>query len=542
MTLQAPGDSESVSYRINRPRVGVISAGNEVATCNFPLKRQAEAARNGLLAAGANATISGVISVTDGIAMGTPGMKASLVSRDLLADSVAHRARMEQLDGIIALGACDKTNPGLMMGLVAANVPSIYLYGGYNVVGMRSGKEVNGQLVVEGVGRVGAGTMTEEALEQTARDAWPTMGACGTLATANTMGAVGEALGFSPAGSSGPPASWTSRDAIARDAGTLLVTMVDRGGPLPRDLVTRASIENAAAVVAALGGSSNATLHLAALAAVRGIDMDVFDLERVFARTPYLADVLPGGQYTPFDFFQVGGVGLIMRHLLDERLLHGDCPTVDGRSIAEVYGDVPIPPDQRVVRAPSDPRGERGGVVVLGGNLAPDGAVIKIAGLATRRHEGPARVFENEEDAMDVVLAQEYREGDVMVIRNVGPKGGPGMPEMLSVTAAIFGQGAGESVALITDGRFSGGTRGLCIGHVSPEAADGGLIGLIVDGDTIIVDIDENTLTLEVPEEVLDDRRKSMRTGPPVLSGALWKFASRVGSARTGATATECYG
>ncbi|WP_342661442.1 Dihydroxy-acid dehydratase (plasmid) [Rhodococcus ruber] len=521
------------------PRVGVISAGNEVATCNFPLIRQAEAVRSSALAAGADASISGVISVTDGIAMGTPGMRASLVSRDLLADSVVHRVQAEGLEAVVALGACDKTNPGLMMGLIAANVPSVYLYGGYNVVGMRGRRVVDGQQVVESVGKVGAGEMSEEQLEAVAKDAWPTTGACGSLATANTMACVAEALGMSPNGSSGPPASWTSRDSIARDAGTLVLDIVANGGPLPHHLVTRASIENAAAVVAAVGGSSNAVLHLAALARVRGLDFDVFDLERVFARTPYIANVLPGGVYAPFDFHSVGGVGLVIRLLLDAGLVDGSCPTVSGRTIAEEYGDTPFPDDQDIVFPLSTPRAERGGIAVLGGDLAPDGAVIKIAGIATCHFRGPARVFENEESCMDAVLSQRYQEGDVLVIRNVGPRGGPGMPEMLSVTAAIFGQDAGEKVALVTDGRFSGGTRGFCVGHVSPEAAMGGPIGLIEDGDIITIDVDEGRMDLEVPASELATRRAAKVFGPPAVSGVLWKFANRVTTARTGAIATE---
>lgn len=533
-------DEERGPAGAGAPRIGVISAGNEVATCNFPLIRQAEAARSALLTAGADASISGVISVTDGIAMGTPGMKASLVSRDLLADSVVHRVTSEGLQGVVALGACDKTNPGLMMGLVAANVPSVYLYGGYNVVGMRGRTVVNGQQVVESVGKVGSGEMSEEQLEAVARDAWPTMGACGSLATANTMACVAEAMGMAPFESSGPPASWTSRDSIARHAGRLVLDILEKGGPLPHELVTRASIENAAAVVAAVGGSSNAVLHLAALARVRGLDLDVFDLEKVFARTPYIANVLPGGTYAPFDFYTVGGVGLIIRVLLDEGLVDGSCPTVEGRTLAEQYGDVPVPTDQDVVFPISAPRKERGGIAVLGGSMAPDGAVIKIAGVSARRFRGPARVFEDEETCMAAVLDQQYATGDVLVIRNVGPRGGPGMPEMLAVTAALYGQGAGESVALLTDGRFSGGTRGFCIGHVSPEAAMGGPIGLVRDGDIITIDVDEGRVDLEVPEATLSQRRSEVTFGVPAVSGALWKFANRVTTARTGATAAEC--
>ena len=517
-----------------------LSAGNEVSTCNLPLIRQAEAARDGLLGAGAEASISGVISVTDGIAMGTPGMRASLVSRDLIADSVVHRVTTEGLDGVIALGACDKTNPGLIMGIAACNVPAIYLYGGYNVVGLRNGKVVDGQQVVEGVGKVSAGEMTEAELEQVARDSWPTMGACGSLATANTMAYIVEALGLSPVGISGPPASYTSRDIMARESGELLMRIIRDGGPLPSDLLTRASLENAAAVVAAVGGSSNATLHLAAIAWARGIDLDVFDLEHVFARTPYLVDVIPGGKYTPFEFFNVGGVALVIRLLLDAGLMDGSCLTVSGGTIAELYGDVPIRRDQDVVRMLDSPRSERGGLAVLAGNLAPDGAVIKIAGLARRYHRGPARVFEDEESCMEAVLASDYQHGDVLVIRNVGPRGAPGMPEMLSVTAAIYGRGGGESVALVTDGRFSGGTRGFCVGHVSPEAAMGGPIGLIEDGDLVEIDIDQGKMSLLVDDEVLRARRAQKTFVPPVLSGALWKFANRVSSARTGATAAEC--
>jgi dihydroxy-acid dehydratase len=446
-----------------RTRAGVISAGNDVATCNMPIARQAEAAREALIHLGLNASISGVISVTDGIAMGTQGMKASLMSRDLIARSVVHRVQTEELEGVLAIGACDKTNPGLMMGICEANVPGVYLYGGSAVPGVLDTQIITGQLVVEGVGKVAAGELTEQELERLAAAACPTTGACGVQATANTMGSISEALGLAAPGSSGPPGAWTSRDMIARESGRLLAALII-SGPRPREIVTRVALQNAAAIVAATGGSTNASLHL--------------PVGEVFARTPYLADLLPAGKYPAFDFFRVGGAALVIRLLLESGHIDGTALTVTGRTMAEEYGELPVP-EQDIVHRPSEPITPSGGVTVLRGSLAPDGAVIKTAGLRVRRHRGRARLFECEEDCMQAVLARDFEDGDVLVIRNEGPRGGPGMREMLGVTAALYGMGAGESVALITDGRFSGGTRGLCIGHVSPEAAVGGPLGLL---------------------------------------------------------------
>ena len=522
------------------PRVGIVSAGNDVSICNLPIIRQVDAVRSELLSLGVDATVSGVPSVTDGIAMGTPGMLASLTSRDLLADAVAFRVRNEGLEGVLAFGACDKTNPGLMMGMAAANVPSIYLYGGYSTGGLRNGKRPDGMGVVEGVGKVGAGTMSEDELNDITRHSTATAGACGVLATANTMACVGEALGISPADSSGPPGTWASREVLARTAGQQLLTMIENGGPLPREIITKRSLLNATAVVAAIGGSTNAALHLPAIAAAAGIELDVFDLEKVFARTPYIVDVLPGGKQGHFEFFRAGGVGLVIRLLMDEGLIDGDAPTIQGTTLQETYGHVALPDDQDVIRPLTAARSPRGGTQILRGNLAPDGAAIKAAGLTVRRHTGPARVFEDEQHAMDAVLNQQYGEGDVLVIRNVGPRGGPGMPEMLAVTAAIYGQGNGEKVALLTDGRFSGGTRGLCVGHISPEAALGGPIGILRDGDPITIDLDTGSLDVDLPEAELAGRLAAYTPRRPVVNGVLWKYANRAGSARHGAVAAEC--
>lgn len=516
-----------------QPRVGVVSAANQVATCNVPLYRQAEVGRDGAASCGVSASISGVVSVTDGIAMGNQAMKASLMSRDLIARSLLHRVRAEQLDGVLALGACDKTNPGLMIGMCLANVPGVYLYGGSSISGVRDGEAVTGLEVVEGISQVAAGALSAEELETRARTACPTVGACGVQASANTMACVSEALGLALPGSSGAPASWTTRDAIARQSGRRVAELVADGGPRPREIVTRRSLENAAAIVAATGGSTNATLHLPAIAASCGIEFDLFDVGAVFRRTPYLADLLPGGRYTPFDLFRYGGVGLVIRLLLDADRFHADERSVAGGTMGQVYGGVPFPADNPVVRPPDRPLSPSGGVAVLAGSLAPEGAVIKTAGLAARQHRGPARVFDSEEDAMAAVLAGRYRSGDVVVIRNEGPRGGPGMREMLGVTAALYGRGAGEDVALITDGRFSGGTRGFCIGHVSPEAAVGGPIGRLRDGDPIAIDLDQGLLDVEV-----DPVELGSRAVPPErddLQGVFWKYAQTAGSARHGA-------
>lgn len=532
LSMQTANDS---AVRSPSATVGIISAWNEVAPCNMAIDRQARAARDAVLGTGAEARISGVISVTDGIAMGTQGMKASLMSRDLIAASVETRVAHETLDALLAIGACDKTNPGLMMGLCRVDRPAVYLFGGPSVVGSLDNRPLSGLGVIEGIGEVAAGELSEAELERRSRAMFPTEGACAAQATANTMACIAEAIGLALPGSSGPPASWTSRDANARAAGRRLVQMVAEGGPTPREIVTRQALENAAAIVAATGGSSNAVLHLPAIADACGIDFDAFDVGEVFDRTPYLASLIPGGPHTPLEFHDVGGVGLVIRLLLDAGHMHPDPVTVTGRPIGELYTDVTLPGEQTVVRPPSDPISPRGGVTVLRGNLAPDGAVIKNAGLRVRRHRGPARVFEREEDCMEAVLAGRFSPGDVLVIRNEGPRGGPGMREMLSVTAAIYGRGAGEEVALVTDGRFSGGTRGLCIGHISPEAAVGGPIGLLEDGDIVSLDLDDRRITVELDEETLDHRRAVRTPSETPLSGVLWKYAQSVGSARKGA-------
>lgn len=512
---------------------GVVAAANDVAPCNLTLGRQAEAARAGLLERGINATRSGVISVTDGIAMGTQAMKASLISRDHIASAVQMRAEGEQLDGVLAIGGCDKTTPGLVMGICLVNQPAIYLFGGSAI----GGRGPFGGNVVEAISKVAIGELGEEELEAMARRVFPTPGVCAMQATANTMGSAVEALGLSLPGSSGTPAAWTSRDAIARAAGRRLAELIADGGPRPKDIVTLPALENAAAVVAATGGSTNAALHLPAIAATCGVKFDLFDVGRVFERTPYLADLLPGGRHLPLEFLAAGGVPLVIKYLLADGYMTGDLPTVTGRTIAEEYANVPEPRKNEVIHRATDPILPSGGVTVLSGNLAPDGAVIKNAGLQVRQHRGPARIFENEESCMEAVLASRYRAGDVIVIRNEGPVGGPGMREMLGVTAAIYGQGAGEHVALLTDGRFSGGTRGLCVGHVGPEAARGGPIGLLKDGDMIEVDLDVKTLVVELSDNELHQRSVQEPLIQPTTSGVLWKYARSASAARFGATA-----
>ncbi|MCA0377753.1 MAG: dihydroxy-acid dehydratase [Gemmatimonadetes bacterium] len=520
---------------IARPLVGVVSSWNEAAPCNIALKRQAEVAKRGVVAGGGTPREFTTITVTDGIAMGHAGMKASLVSREIIADSVELTVRGHCYDALVGIAGCDKSLPGLMMAMVRLDVPSVFLYGGSILPGRWQDRDVTVLDVFEAVGSYAAGRMPLEELQALEKVACPGAGSCGGQYTANSMAYVSEAIGLALPGSASPPAEYESRDAYAERAGEAVMHCL-RAGLRPRRIVTRRALENAAAVVAATGGSTNATLHLPALAHEAGIAFDLFDVAEVFKRTPLIADLKPGGKYLAKDVHDIGGVRVVLKALLDGGFLHGDCLTVTGKSLAENLADIEVPSNQRVVMPVSQAISTTGGLVGLTGNLAPDGAVVKVAGLAHRVHRGPARVFDSEDACFAAVMQRAYAAGDVLVIRYEGPVGGPGMREMLSTTSAIYGQGMGESVALITDGRFSGATRGLCIGHVGPEAAVGGPIGLLRDGDMIAIDADAGTLNVELSDEELAARRAAWTPrATDYQSGAIWRYAQTVGPARYGA-------
>jgi len=521
--------------QIAQPIVGVVSSWNEAAPCNISLRRQADAAKRGVTAAGGTPREFTTITVTDGIAMGHAGMKSSLVSRETIADSVELTVRGHTYDALVAIGGCDKALPGLMMAMVRLDVPSVFLYGGSIMPGRYQGRDVTVLDVFEGVGKHSAGKMTLEELTALEKVACPGAGSCGGQYTANSMAYVSEAIGLALPGSASPPAVLESRDVYAERSGEAVMRLL-RDGPRPREIVTRKSLENAAAVVAATGGSTNATLHLPALAHEAGIAFDLFDVAEVFARTPLLADLKPGGKYLAKDVHEIGGVSIILKALLDGGYLHGDCITVTGRTLAENLADVVLPEGQDVVMPVSRAISMTGGLVGMRGNLAPDGAVVKVAGLHTRVFSGPARVFDSEEDAFSAVTERRYDAGDVIIIRYEGPRGGPGMREMLSTTSAIYGQDMGDKVALITDGRFSGATRGLCIGHVGPEAALGGPIGLLRDGDIIDIDANAGTLSVRLSDEELAARRAVWEPRRHNFqSGAIWRYAQTVSPARYGA-------
>ncbi len=520
---------------IDRPFVGVATAWNEAAPCNIALHRQAQAVKTGVSRAGGTPREFTTITVTDGIAMGHQGMKSSLVSREVIADSVELTMRGHAYDALVALAGCDKSLPGMMMAMVRLNVPAIFMYGGSILPGRWRGRDVTVQDVFEAVGKHAVGEMSEEELFELEQVACPSAGACGGQFTANTMACVSEAIGLALPGSAGTPAPMEARDRWGERSGEMVMKLLELG-IRPRDVVTRESLENAARVVAASGGSTNAALHLPAIAHEAGIDFDLHDVARIFRDTPYIADLKPAGRYVMKDLADAGGVPLLMRALLDGGYLHGDCLTVTGRTIAENLAEVSWNPDQEVVRPISDPITSWGGVVGLKGSLAPEGAIVKVAGLPELKFRGPARVFDCEEDAMAAVQARRYRAGEVIVIRYEGPKGGPGMREMLGVTSAIYGQGMGDKVALITDGRFSGATRGFCIGHVGPEAAVGGPIGLLRDGDMIAIDAEAGTLDVELSAAELEARRREWRPRPTMYgAGALWRYAQNVGPAEKGA-------
>ena len=520
---------------INQPLVGVVSTWNEAAPCNITLDRQAQAAKKGVAEHSGTPREFTTITVTDGIAMGHQGMKSSLVSREVIADSIELTVRGHCYDALVGLAGCDKSLPGVMMAMARLDVPSVFMYGGSILPGRFKGRDVTVQDVFEAVGAHASGNMSDDELHQLECVACPSAGSCGGQFTANTMACVSEAIGLALPGSAGAPAPYESRDEYAYHSGRVVMDLV-RQNIRPRMILTRQAFENAATVVAASGGSTNAGLHLPALAAECGISFDLHDVAAIFKRTPYIADLKPGGRYVAKDMYEIGGVPVLLKTLLEGGFIHGDCLTVTGKTMAENLADVAFPQDQDVVRPVSAPLSPTGGVVGLRGNLAPEGALVKVAGMQNLVFTGKARCFDCEEDAFAAVEKGNYQEGEVIVIRYEGPKGGPGMREMLATTAAIYGQGMDDKVALITDGRFSGATRGFCIGHVGPEAAVGGAIALLQDGDIITIDAVEGVISVDLSDAELEARRKKWKPRTTnYQSGTLWKYAQTVGSAEKGA-------
>jgi len=523
---------------IHQPWVGVATCWNEAAPCNIALGRQAQIVKHGVKKAGGTPREFTTITVTDGIAMGHEGMRSSLASRDVIADSVELTVRGHCYDALVGLAGCDKSLPGMMMAMVRLNVPSVFIYGGSILPGRLNGQDVTIQDVFEAVGKHQAGDMSDAELAILERVACPSSGACGAQYTANTMACVSEAIGLALLNSSGAPAPYESRDQFCEASGVAVMRLIEKN-IRARDVVTRKSLENAARIVACTGGSTNAALHLPAIAHEAGIELDLFDVADIMKDTPYFVDLRPGGKYVAKDLYEVGGVPVVMKELRKLGLLHEDCLTASGRSLGEELDLIQGEADGRVIHPAATPLTRTGGVVGLRGNLAPDGAIVKVAGMseAEQVFSGPARVFECEEDAFEAVKARAYREGEVIVIRNEGPAGGPGMREMLSTTAALSGQGMGKKVALITDGRFSGATRGFCVGHVGPEAAHGGPIALLRDGDVITLNALTGVLSVDLSDAELLDRRAAW-AGPretQYATGALWKYARLVGGARRGA-------
>ncbi|WP_368345413.1 dihydroxy-acid dehydratase [Pelagovum sp. HNIBRBA483] len=523
---------------IKQPFVGVATCWNEAAPCNISLNRQAQSVKLGVKAGGGTPREFTTITVTDGIAMGHEGMRSSLASREAIADTVELTMRGHCYDAIVGLAGCDKSLPGMMMAMVRLNVPSVFIYGGSILPGRLNGQDVTVQDVFEAVGKHQAGNMSDAELEIIERVACPSAGACGGQFTANTMACVSEAIGLALMNSSGAPAPYESRDQYGIASGEAVMDLIERN-IRARDVVTRKSLENAARVVACTGGSTNAGLHLPAIAHEAGIDFDLADVCEIFRDTPYFVDLKPGGQYVAKDLYEAGGVPVVMKELRKAGLIHEDCMTASGRSIGEELDMIKGEADGRVIYPIETPITKTGGVVGLQGNLAPEGAIVKVAGMDEEQQvfTGPARVFECEEDAFEAVKQRAYKEGEVLVIRNEGPAGGPGMREMLATTAALSGQGMGKKVALITDGRFSGATRGFCVGHVGPEAAHGGPIALLEDGDMITINAIKGEISVALSDEELA-KRKEAWSGPRdtiYASGALWKYAQLVGSTRLGA-------
>ncbi len=520
---------------IARPFVGIASAGNDSAPCNTLLDEQADAARAGVEAGGGMPRRFNTITVTDGIAMGHQGMKSSLVSREVIADSVELSVRGHCYDALLGFAGCDKSLPGMMMSMLRLNVPSIFVYGGSILPGRYQERDVTVVDVFEVVGKFAAGACPLSEVHALEKVACPGHGACGGQYTANTMACVAEAIGLSLPNSNMAPAPYKSREQVAHAAGVQVMELLAKN-IRPRDICTIQAFENAARVVAATGGSTNGALHLPAMAHEAGLEFDLFDVAEIFKTTPYMADLKPGGNYVAKDMYDAGGVYMLMKSLLSEGLLHGDCLTVTGKTLGENIDEITWNPDQKVIHPATKPLSPTGGVVGLKGSLAPNGAIVKVAGMSRLEFTGPAQVFDCEEDAFAAVEARAIKEGSVVVIRYEGPKGGPGMREMLSTTAALYGLGMGEKVALITDGRFSGATRGFCIGHVGPEAAECGPIALVQDGDEISIDATKGTIDLNVPADVLEARKSKWQ--PRVSdygAGALWRYAQNVGPAYKGA-------
>jgi dihydroxy-acid dehydratase len=533
---------------IARPFVGIASAGNDSAPCNTLLDAQANASRAGVEEGGGMPRRFNTITVTDGIAMGHQGMKSSLVSREVIADSVELSVRGHCYDALLTFAGCDKSLPGMMMAMLRLNVPSIFVYGGSILPGRFHDKDVTVVDVFEIVGKHSAGHCPIEELTALEKVACPGHGACGGQYTANTMACVAEAIGLSLPNSNMAPAPYSTRDQVAHAAGVQVMDLLAQN-IRPRDICTREAFENAARIVAATGGSTNGALHLPAMAHEAGIALDLFDVAEMFKTTPYMADLKPGGQFVAKDMYEAGGIYMLMKSMLGEGLLHGNCMTVTGKTLGENIDEITWNPDQKVIYPANAPITPTGGVVGLRGSLAPDGAIVKVAGMARLEFTGPAQVFDCEEDCFAAVEAKQIREGSVVVIRYEGPKGGPGMREMLTTTAALYGQGMGEKVALITDGRFSGATRGFCIGHVGPEAADCGPIALVEDGDAISIDATKGTIDLNVAPEILAARKLAWKPrSTDYQSGALWRYAQNVGPAWQGAVThpggakeTHCY-
>ncbi len=521
--------------QIHQPLVGVATCWNEAAPCNISLSRQAQAAKRGVAENGGTPREFTTITVTDGIAMGHAGMKSSLVSREIIADSVELTMRGHCYDALVGLAGCDKSLPGMMMAMVRLNVPSVFIYGGTILPGRFKGRDVTVVDVFEGVGMHAAGKMSDADLEKLESVACPCAGSCGGQFTANTMACVSEAIGLALPGSAGAPASFKSRDKVVRETGAGVMHCLEKN-IRPRDVVTRQSLDNAAKVVAATGGSTNAALHLPAIAHEAGIKYTLDDVAKIFKKTPYIADLMPGGRYTATDMYRIGGAPVVIKELLNAGILDGDCMTVTGKTLSQNHSRIKFPKDQDVVYRVKNAITPTGGVVGLKGNLAPDGAIVKVAGMDNLVFKGPARVFDCEEDAFHAVVNSKIKEGDVIIIRYEGPKGGPGMREMLSTTAALYGQGMGEKVALVTDGRFSGGTRGFCIGHVGPEAAVGGPIGLLKNGDIISIDAKKGRMDVALTKAELARRKKTWKPRKhDFQSGALWRYAQTVGPASAGA-------
>ena len=523
------------SADIEKPFVGVVTTWNEAAPCNITLSRQAQSAKKGVKSAGGTPREFTTITVTDGIAMGHAGMKSSLISREVIADSVELTMRGHCYDALIGLAGCDKSLPGLMMVMLRLNVPSVFIYGGSILPGSYKGKDVTIVDVFEGVGKQSTGKMSKEDLFELESVACQSGGSCGGQFTANTMACVSEAIGLALPGSAGTPAVYETRDKFAVSSGEAVMNLLEKN-IRPRDIVTKKSLENAAVIVAASGGSTNAALHLPAIANEAGINFTLEDVTKISKKTPYIADLKPGGKYVAKDLYEIGGVPILIKALLDGGFLHEDCMTVSGKTIGENHKDIVFPTDQKVIYKTSKPISSSGGFVGLKGNLAPDGAIIKVAGLKKKKFIGKAKCFDGEQSALNAVLEKKIKQGDVIIIRYEGPKGSPGMPEMLSTTGAIYGQGLGEEVALITDGRFSGGTHGISAGHVGPEAAVGGPIGLIKNGDVVEINTDKGLLKVHLTNKELLKRKKKWKPKKiEYTTGTLWKYSQSVGPAYKGA-------